>query len=73
MVWEMKLITPLCLTGTYQFFEGDIVLTNVTTAKMATPRSSARRKRAIIRPISKLWKYGIVPYVLDSSLSKWSS
>ncbi|ELU00287.1 hypothetical protein CAPTEDRAFT_145964 [Capitella teleta] len=48
----------LNVPGRFEFFEGDIVL-----------KSAARTKRAIIRPISKLWKFGIVPYVLDSSLT----
>ena len=51
----------------FSFFEGDIVLDKDMEDRM---KGKIRSPRSVVRPISRLWKYGIVPYIIDQSLSQ---
>ena len=78
----MLFFLPTHQTGAFNFFEGDIVLKDdeegssirnkaAKFSENTRKKSSSRPRRDIIRPVTKLWKYGKVPYVLDSSLSEF--
>ena len=33
-------------------------------------RRRNRFRRAVVRPVSRLWRYGIIPYLIDQSIGK---
>ncbi len=45
-------------------------LSRGTVRSARTRRGRVRKPRAIVRPLTRLWKYGIVPFVIDQGLSK---
>lgn len=66
----------------YNYYDGDIILTDWQKELLGLKRESERRsfaeevqahdvnRRAVVSKAAYLWPNGVVPYVLDNSLSK---
>ena len=60
--------------STVHLYGGDIVLTpeqQATLEATSNPNDPFAPQNAVVRNTRSLWPSGMVPYVLDSSLSKW--
>ena len=56
---------------TFSFFEGDIVLDTDMRRRIDRQRRNRRHnrfRRAVVRPVTRLWKYGEVPYLIDQRI-----
>ncbi len=56
----------------YNFLEGDIVVNPISRTGFSTGhrRSRRRQRRAVVKPVTKLWKYGMVPYVIEQHVGE---
>ena len=62
------------LGSSIHLYGGDIVLTpeqQATLEATSNPNDPFAPQNAVVRNSRSLWTGGIMPYVLDSSLSKW--
>ncbi len=58
----------------FTFFEGDIVLDSAMRDRLNRQKRNHRRrrvKRAVVRPVTRLWKYGVIPYLVDQGLGEY--